>query len=223
MRKISSNPLLKVAAQTGHQVTLVEVNADLLKKAEGSIANNVSRVAKKLYKDKPEQIEKFIADTRANIKGSTDPASAVKDSDLVIEAIVENLDVKHKLFKSLDEAAPAKTIFASNTSSLSITDIAKPTNRKDRFGGLHFFNPVPVMKLVEVIKTNETSDATYNDLAAFGKAVGKTVVTCKDTPGFIVNRLLVPYLMEAMRLYERGEYFMVLLATSSDLLATRCR
>lgn len=206
MRTFSINPLLKVAAQTGHQVTLVEVNADLLKKAEGSIANSVSRVAKKLYKDKPEQIEKFIADTRANIKGSTDPASAVKDSDLVIEAIVENLDVKHKLFKSLDEAAPAKTIFASNTSSLSITDIAKPTNRKDRFGGLHFFNPVPVMKLVEVIKTNETSDATYNELAAFGKAVGKTVVTCKDTPGFIVNRLLVPYLMEAIRLYERGEY-----------------
>lgn len=165
----------------------------------------MSRVAKKLFKDKPEQIEKFIADTRANIKGSTDPTNAVKDSDLVIEAIVENLDVKHKLFKSLDEAAPAKTIFASNTSSLSIGDIAQATNRKDRFGGLHFFNPVPVMKLVEVIRTSETSDATFNELAAFGKAVGKTCVSCKDTPGFIVNRLLVPYLMEAMKLYERGE------------------
>lgn len=186
-------------------MTLVEVNADLLKKAEGSITNNVTRVAKKLYKDKPEQIEKFIADTRANIKGSTDAVASVKDSDLVIEAIVENLDVKHKLFKSLDEAAPAKTIFASNTSSLSIGEIAVVTNRKDRFGGLHFFNPVPVMKLVEVIRTSETSDATYNDLLSFGKAVGKSCVTCKDTPGFIVNRLLVPYLMEAIRLYERGK------------------
>lgn len=185
-------------------MTLVEVNADLLKKAEASIGNSVSRVAKKIYKDKPDQIEKFIAETKGNIKGSTDAASAVKETDLVIEAIVENLDVKHKLFKSLDEAAPAKTIFASNTSSLSITDIATVTNRKDRFGGLHFFNPVPVMKLVEVIKTNETSDATYNELLAFGKAVGKTCVTCKDTPGFVVNRLLVPYMMEAIRLYERG-------------------
>lgn len=161
-------------------------------------------MAKKLYKDKPDQIEKFIAATQANIKGSTDAVGSVKDSDLVIEAIVENLDVKHKLFKSLDEAAPAKTIFASNTSSLSISDIAKPTNRKDRFGGLHFFNPVPVMKLVEVIRTSETSEATYNQLVAFGKAVGKSCVSCKDTPGFIVNRLLVPYLMEAIRLYERG-------------------
>lgn len=195
----------KVAAQTGHQVTLVEVNADLLKKAESNITNNVSRVAKKIYKDKPDQIEKFIADTRASIKGSTDVTGAVKDSDLVIEAIVENLDIKHKLFKSLDEAAPTKTIFASNTSSLAIGDIASVTKRKDRFGGLHFFNPVPVMKLVEVIRTSDTTDATYNELLAFGKAVGKSCVTCKDTPGFIVNRLLVPYLMEAIRLYERGK------------------
>lgn len=194
----------QVAAQSGHQVTLVEVNSDLLKKAETSIGNSLTRVAKKLYKDKPDQIEKFIADARSNIKGSTNPNEAVKDTDLVIEAIVENIDVKHKLFKGLDEAAPAKTIFASNTSSLSIGDIASATKRKDRFAGLHFFNPVPVMKLLEVIRTSDTSDATYEELMAFGKAIGKSCITCKDTPGFVVNRLLVPYMMEAIRLYERG-------------------
>lgn len=183
----------------------MEINSDLLKKTEASIASSVSRVAKRLYKDKPDQIDKFIADTKANIRGSTDASAAVQDSDLVIEAIVENLEVKHKLFKSLDGAAPAKTIFVSNTSSLPIGDIASATNRKDRFGGLHFFNPVPVMKLVEVIRTPETSESTYNELMAFGKAVGKVCVTCKDTPGFVVNRLLVPYLMEAVRLYERGD------------------
>lgn len=115
--------------------------------------------------------------------------------------------MKHKLFKTLDEAAPQKTIFASNTSSLSIGDIASVTNRKDRFGGLHFFNPVPVMKLLEVIRIPETSDETYNAMMAWGKALGKTCITCKDTPGFVVNRLLVPYLAEAVRMLERGMYY----------------
>ncbi|KAJ8933831.1 hypothetical protein NQ314_013753 [Rhamnusium bicolor] len=176
--------IAQVAAQTGHNVTLVEVNADILKKAESSIANSLGRVAKKLYKD---------------------DAKAVKDSDLIVEAIVEKLEIKHKLFKSLDEAAPTKTIFASNTSSLSIGEIASVTNRKDRFGGLHFFNPVPVMKLLEVVRIPETSEETYQALMAWGKAVGKTCITCKDTPGFVVNRLLVPYIAEAIRMMERGD------------------
>uniref|UniRef100_A0A0B6Z3I2 3-hydroxyacyl-CoA dehydrogenase n=1 Tax=Arion vulgaris TaxID=1028688 RepID=A0A0B6Z3I2_9EUPU len=134
----------------------------------------------------------------------TDAIAAVKSADLVIEAIVENLDVKKKLFASLDKAAPQNTIFASNTSSISIGDIAAATNRRDRFGGLHFFNPVPVMKLVEVIRIPETSDETFTALETFGKTVGKKTVQCKDTPGFIVNRLLVPLMMEAIRLVERG-------------------
>lgn len=182
------------------------MNSDLLKKAEANIGNSLARVAKKLYKDNPNEAEKFVNESKSRLKGSTDAKDAAKDTDIVIEAIVENMDVKHKLFKSLDEVAPQKTIFTSNTSSLSIGEIASVTGRKDRFGGLHFFNPVPVMKLLEVVRIPETSDQTYNSLMEFGKALGKTCITCKDTPGFVVNRLLVPYLAEAIRLLERGNY-----------------
>merc|ERR1739842_290235 len=104
-----------------------------------------------------------------------------------------------------DQIAPAKTIFASNTSSLPISEIASTSSRADRFGGLHFFNPVPVMKLLEVVRIPQTSDETYNAMVAWGKAMGKVTVECKDTPGFIVNRLLVPYILEAVRMVERGD------------------
>ncbi|KAJ8974594.1 hypothetical protein NQ317_017887 [Molorchus minor] len=197
--------IAQVAAQTGHNVTLVEVNSDVLKKAENNIATSLSRVAKKMYKDDESVAKKFAEEARARIKGSTEPAEAVKDSDLVIEAIVEKLEIKHKLFKSIDAVAPPNTIFASNTSSLSIGEIASATNRKERFGGLHFFNPVPVMKLLEVVRIPETSEETYQALMAWGKAIGKTCITCKDTPGFVVNRLLVPYIAEAIRMMERGD------------------
>ncbi|KAB0793404.1 hypothetical protein PPYR_13024 [Photinus pyralis] len=195
----------QVAAQTGHNVTLVDLNPEILKKTEESIANSLSRVSKKLYKDKPEEGEKFVRDTKGRMKIMTDANQSVKDADLVIEAIVENMEVKHKLFKGLDEAAPQKTIFVSNTSSLSIGEIASCTKRRDRFGGMHFFNPVPVMKLLEIIKTPETSEETYKELMACGKALGKVCISCKDTPGFVVNRLLVPYLSEAMHLLDRGD------------------
>lgn len=165
----------------------------------------MTRVAKKLYKDNPAEAEKFVTGAKSRLKTTTDVKEAVKDSDLVIEAIIEKLEIKHQLFKTLDSAAPSKTIFASNTSSLSIGEIASVTNRKDKFGGLHFFNPVPVMKLLEVVRIPETSDETYNALMAWGKAVGKVCITCKDTPGFVVNRLLVPYIAEAIRMYERGD------------------
>lgn len=197
--------IAQVAAQTGHNVNLVDLNIDILKKTESSIGASLSRVAKKLYKDKPEDGEKFVQDTKNRLKTSTDVTASVKDADLVIEAIVENMEVKHKLFKSLDEVAPAKTIFVSNTSSFSITEISSVTKRGDRFGGMHFFNPVPVMKLVEVIKTANTSQGTHTELLACGKAMGKVCITCKDTPGFVVNRLLVPYLLEAIKLLERGD------------------
>ena len=193
-----------MAAQSGQNVTLVEVNADLLAKAEKGIVASLSRVAKKLYKENPSEGAKFINESKARIKGSTDPKTSVKDADLVVEAIIENIDLKHKLFKVLDENAPPTTLFASNTSSLSISEIASVTNRKDRFGGLHFFNPVPVMKLLEVIRIPETSDDTYKAFMEWGKSVGKTCITCKDTPGFVVNRLLIPYMSEAVRMYERG-------------------
>lgn len=151
---------------------------------------------------------------------------------MVIEAIIENLEAKHKLFALLDKVrynlslkssqwqtflfckvAPQHTIFTSNTSSLLIKEIASVTNRRDRFGGLHFFNPVAVMKLLEVITTDETSTATFNTIKSFGQSIGKTCVTCKDTPGFIVNRLLIPYSTEAIKMLEEG----VASATDIDL------
>lgn len=196
--------IAQVAAQSGNKVTLVDVKEDIIKKAEGSIATSLKRVAKKLYKDDPAKGEEFVKSTLANISYSVDLQKSVKSTDLVLEAIVENMKAKHTLFTSIDSVAPKHTVFASNTSSLSIGEIASVTNRKDRFGGLHFFNPVPVMKLLEVIKTDETSEETYQLLMNWGKGIGKTCITCKDTPGFVVNRLLVPQLGEAVRMMEKG-------------------
>lgn len=197
--------IAQVAAQTGHSVTLVEVNDNLLKKASSSIEGSTQRVAKKVYKDNPAEGEKFVKNTLSNLNFTVNLTEAVEKSDLVVEAIVEKMPIKHELFSKIDSVAPQNTIFASNTSSLSIQEIASVTKRKDRFVGLHFFNPVPVMKLLEVIRIPETSDATYDAVIAWGKAVGKVTVTCKDTPGFIVNRLLVPLMCEAVRMMERGD------------------
>ncbi|XP_032357006.1 hydroxyacyl-coenzyme A dehydrogenase, mitochondrial [Etheostoma spectabile] len=197
--------IAQVAASTGHSVTLVDTNEDILKKAVKGIEGNLKRVVKKKFADKPEAGEEFIQKALQNVSTSTDAGSVVQGSDLVLEAIVENLKIKQDLFGGLDKLAPTHTIFASNTSSLPISDIASSTNRLDRFGGLHFFNPVPIMKLVEVIATSATSQETFDSLLNFSKKLGKTSVSCKDTPGFIVNRLLLPYIMEVIRMYERGD------------------
>lgn len=196
--------IAQVAATTGHSVVLVDTSEDILKKAAKGIEGSLKRVVKKKFADNPEAGVEFIQKVMQNVSTSTDASSAAQNTDLVLEAIVENLKVKQDLFGGLDKVAPAHTIFASNTSSLPITDIASSTGRLDRFGGLHFFNPVPMMKLVEVIGTSTTSQETFDALLSFSKALGKTPVSCKDTPGFIVNRLLVPYMMEAIRLHERG-------------------
>ncbi|KAG7221844.1 hypothetical protein INR49_017020 [Caranx melampygus] len=172
------------------------MNEDILKKSVKGIETSLKRVVKKKFADKPEAGEEFIQKVMKNVSTSTDTESAAQVSDLVLEAIVENLKIKQDLFGRLDKIAPAHTIFASNTSSLPISDIASSTNRLDRFGGLHFFNPV--------IGTSATSQETFDSLLDFSKNLGKTPVSCKDTPGFIVNRLLVPYIIEAIRLHERG-------------------
>lgn len=203
--------IAQVAASTNHNVTLVDQTDDILSTAVKSIEKSLERVVKKKFKDNVEEGGKFITDTMSRINTTVDAGAAVTNSDLIIEAIVENMDVKHKLFSELDQKAPSHTIFVSNTSSLPISEIAEVTERKDRFGGLHFFNPVPVMALVEIIRTSDTSDETFNKLMEFSKNLKKTPVSCKDTPGFIVNRLLVPYLMEAARLLERGD------ATAQDI------
>ncbi|XP_074084840.1 hydroxyacyl-coenzyme A dehydrogenase, mitochondrial [Macrotis lagotis] len=195
----------QVAATTGHTVVLVDQSDEILAKSKKGIEESIRRVAKKKFADNPQAGDDLVKKTMANISFSTDAASVVHSTDLVIEAIVENLKLKNELFQRLDKFAAEHTIFASNTSSLQITELANSTTRQDRFGGLHFFNPVPMMKLVEVIKTPMTSQKTFESLTDFSKALGKNPVSCKDSPGFIVNRLLVPYLMEAIRMLERGE------------------
>jgi len=141
----------------------------------------------------------------SRIKSFVSTEKASENADLIIEAVPENLHLKQKIFGAIEDVAPASCIFASNTSSLPIAEIAANLKRKDRFGGLHFFNPVALMKLLEVVKGPETSQETFDAMMAYGTTIGKATVKCVDTPGFIVNRLLVPYLFEAIRLYERGD------------------
>lgn len=197
--------IAQVAAQTGHKVTLVDVSQQVLDQSNARITESIQRVAKKQFKEDPEAGAKFVDSSLSNMNICTTVDSSIQTADLVLEAVSENMALKQKLFAEYDDKAPAKTIFASNTSSLPISEIASATLRLDRFGGLHFFNPVPVMKLLEVVRIPETSDETFEAMVAWGKAMKKMTVDCKDTPGFIVNRLLVPYLMEAVRLVERGE------------------
>jgi len=140
---------------------------------------------------------------RGRLRGTTN-LEDLKNSDLVIEAIIEQLPAKRELWSALDKICPKHTIFASNTSSLSITEMATFTTRPDRFCGMHFFNPVPVMQLVEVIRTISTDPKVFDELVAFGAKLGKTVVRTSDRGGFIVNRLLVPYILDAVRALEEG-------------------
>ena len=197
--------IAQVSAQTGHKVTLVDISQQVLDKSNARIGESIKRVAKKQFKEDEAGAKGFVERSMANMNVATSANDALASADLVVEAVVENMALKQKLFAEYDQIAPAKTIFASNTSSLPISEIAATSSRPDRFGGLHFFNPVPVMKLLEVVRIPQTSDETYDAMVAWGKAMGKATVECKDTPGFIVNRLLVPYLMEAVRMVERGD------------------
>jgi 3-hydroxyacyl-CoA dehydrogenase len=200
--------IAQVSAEAGYKVTLIDQNDAILAKALAGIKQSLQRSSKKKFEKEPQKAEKHTGDTLSRISTCTSSSLEKGDAaraDLIIEAIVENMKAKHELFGRLDKLAPPNTLFASNTSSLPIGEIAESVVRKDKFGGLHFFNPVPVMKLLEVIRTSNTSDSTHNAMLEYGRSIGKTTVECKDTPGFIVNRLLVPYLFEAVRMYERGE------------------
>ncbi|GBB87271.1 hypothetical protein RclHR1_05040016 [Rhizophagus clarus] len=197
--------IVQVAAQNGFKVTMVDIEQKFIDNGKKIIDKSLSRVAKKQFKDDERSQKSFIESTWSNIKTEINSEKGAENADLIVEAIVENLETKQNLFKKLDNIAKPNTIFASNTSSLPISEISKVTKRQDKFAGLHFFNPVPQMKLVEIIKNDQTSEDTYQNLIDATKRMQKTPVTCKDTPGFIVNRLLVPYLMEAIRLAERGD------------------
>ena len=197
--------IAQVSAQAGIEVNLVDMNQELLDKAKVNIEKSVARVAKKKFQDS-EEAKVFQTELFSRINYSTD-FDNVEKADLVIEAIIENLKIKQDLFNRIDKIAPKTCIFTSNTSSLSIKEIASDvsTSRLQNFGGLHFFNPVPMMKLLEVVRIDTTSDITMEKMIDYGKKIGKTTVKCKDTPGFIVNRLLVPYIHEALMMYERGD------------------
>ncbi len=190
--------IAEIASKAGMDVIIREVNDNFLKKGMGRIDKSLSRAVSKGKLD--ETGKKAVLD---KIKGTTS-VNDLADCDIIVEAIIENLGEKIKLYKELDSIAKKDAIFASNTSSLSITEMGASTNRADKFCGLHFFNPVPVMKLVEVVKTVATSDAAFEAAKAFGEKLGKVVVSCSDSPGFVVNRLLVPYLLDAIRALEAG-------------------
>ncbi|TIA90661.1 hypothetical protein E3P99_01468 [Wallemia hederae] len=195
------------SAMSGHQVILADVSDKAVDNGHGIVKKGLARVAKKRFAESVQEQEKYITETLTNVKLSTDATAAVSDADIVIEAIIENIKIKQELFAALDKAAKADTIFATNTSSLSVSEISSlvSEDRGGNFAGLHFFNPVPQMALVELISTPFTSQDTKARLDAFINRLGKKGVSCADTPGFIVNRLLVPYLLEAIRLVERGD------------------
>jgi 3-hydroxybutyryl-CoA dehydrogenase len=190
--------IAQVCAASGFETVVREVKPELVEKGLKGIEKNLARLTEKGTITAAAQ-----AEIRGRLKGTTAIAD-LKGCDLIIEAIIENLPAKHELFRELDGLCPATTIFASNTSSLTITEIAAATKRPQRFVGLHFFNPVPVMKLVEVVRTIATDPAVYEEMVAFGAKLGKVGVRAHDSTGFIVNRLLVPYLLDAIRALEEG-------------------
>ena len=195
----------QVAAGAGYNIIACEVTEEAFKKGLGYITKSLDKAI-----DKGKADQAFKDKVLGNIKGTT-KLEDLGDCDIVCEAVIENLEVKQEVYKKLDGICKPETIFASNTSSLSIGDMAAVTNRQQLFVGLHFFNPVPIMKLCEVVKTIDTSLDTFKTAFEFAESVGKTCVTAKDSPGFVANVLLVPYLLDAVRQLERG------LATREDI------
>jgi 3-hydroxybutyryl-CoA dehydrogenase len=190
--------IVEACARAGYHVVVQEVNQELLERG-------LSRIHKSLQKAVSRgKVEQGQADgTLERIEGTL-KLDDLSGCDLVIEAIVENMAAKREVFARLDQVLPAHAILASNTSSLCITELASATQRGDRVLGIHFFNPVPVMPLIEFVRTILTSDETMEIAQQFGVSLGKKMVTAKDTPGFIVNRLLIPYLLDAVQVYENG-------------------
>ncbi|XP_014271461.1 hydroxyacyl-coenzyme A dehydrogenase, mitochondrial [Halyomorpha halys] len=197
--------IAQVIAQKGQNVSLIDVSEEALKKSKETITKSLKKVAKSRYKEKTEEADKFVENSLRQIEFTTDLLGVASQSDLVLEAIAEDPKLKREVFASIDKVAPERTIFGTNTSSIPVRDISAAVERKDRFTGVHFFNPVPVMQLVELVRTDTVSDATYNTLMEWVKSIDRKPISCKDTPGFIVNRLLFPFLSEAIKMYERGD------------------
>lgn len=190
--------IAEVCAKAGYDTIIREVDDALVKKGVARIESSMSKAV--------EKGKLPVADRDAAWKriSSTTRLEDMAACDLILEAIVENLEVKKETYRALDRICASGTIFCSNTSSLTITELAAATQRPDRFAGLHFFNPVPVMKLVEVVRTIATSEDTFSAVFDFARSLGKEPIRTQDNPGFIVNRLLVPYLLDAVRALEEG-------------------
>jgi 3-hydroxybutyryl-CoA dehydrogenase len=197
--------IAETAARGGYEVVVREISGDVLAAGLRRIEDSMDRAVAR---------QKMTADERAQALGRIRGTTSIGDlsgCDLVIEAATEKMDAKKAIWRELDAACPSGTLFASNTSSLSITEMASVTRRPASLCGMHFFNPVPVMKLVELVRGYLTSDATMAACAAFAASLGKQVVVTKDYPGFIVNLLLIPYLLDAVRALEKG------VATKEDI------
>jgi len=192
--------IAQVAATAGYQTVVREVSTDLIEKGFHGIEKSLAKFAEKGTITSEQQ-----TDIRTRLSGTTS-FDDLADCDIMIEAIIENLDEKRKTYSALDALCKSETIFASNTSSLSITEMMTATSadRQRRFVGMHFFNPVPLMKLVEIVRTILTDNDVYEQTVEFGKTLGKVPVRASDKTGFIVNRLLVPYMLDAIRALEEG-------------------
>lgn len=190
--------IAQICAQAGYETVVREVSQEFLDKGLGRVRGSLDKAVKRGKLD-----EAGREAALANLSGTLELAD-LADCDLVIEAIVENLDLKRETLAAIDALLPKGALLASNTSSLTVTELAMATGRPEAFVGLHFFNPVPVMKLVEVVRTLMTDDAALATIQDFVRSVGKEPVACRDNSGFIVNRLLVPYLLDAIRALEEG-------------------
>jgi 3-hydroxybutyryl-CoA dehydrogenase len=194
--------IAQVSAMAGFDVTVLEVDQKFIDKGFAGIDKSFAK-----FVERPPEKGGITAqqkdEARARLKGTTNKQD-LADCDIIIEAVIENLDEKKKMYSALDGIVKKNAIFASNTSSISITELLTSTKRPERFIGLHFFNPVPLMKLVEVVRTIATAEDVYEAAYEFGKKLGKVPVRTSDKTGFIVNRLLVPYLLDAIRAYEEG-------------------
>lgn len=190
--------IAQVSAQAGVKVVSMEPGEELWQKGFARIEKNIDKAIEKGKAD-----EALKTKTMGNLTGTT-RLEDLADCDIVIEAVVEDMDIKRNVFCELDKICKPETILATNTSSLSVGDMSAGTKRRDRFCGLHFFNPVHMMKLCELVRTIDTSEDTLAIARGFAEGVGKTVVMAKDRPGFIVNALLIPYLLDAIRMLENG-------------------
>jgi 3-hydroxybutyryl-CoA dehydrogenase len=193
------NGIAHVFAQNNYKVHLIDISQEAIEKGLTTISNNLDRLLAK------ERITESVkSQTLANILTFTSISEGVKNCDLIVEAATENVDLKLKIFKELDKEAPENAILASNTSSISITKIASVTNRPEKVIGMHFMNPVPMMKLVEIIKGYSTSEEVTNSIMKLSEDLGKTPVTVNDYPGFVANRILMPMLNEAIESLYNG-------------------